>query len=307
MTRRCRVGVQLPEVERRVLWPELIEMARTAEEIGFDSLWCGDHLLYDLAGGVTRGPWEVWTSLAALAAVTERVELGPLVASIGFHAPAMLAKQAATVDAICGGRLILGLGAGWNEREYRAFGFPFDRRVDRFAEALTILSALLREGRIDFAGEFYRLEDCVLDPPATRPGGPPLMIGSTGARMLSIALPIVDSWNVWYSHYGNSVTGFRQLRSRVDALTAAAGREPGSVAATAAVLVRLPGGSGRLMGHYSEDSPQPVSGSAAQIAEHLGALAEAGATHLQLVVDPITTSTIEALGDVLAVLDSASQ
>src|SRR5215204_6879283 len=103
MARRCRVGIQLPEVERRVEWPELAAMARTAEAVGVDSLWMGDHLLYDLPGGVTRGPWEVWTSLAALAAVTERVELGPLVASTSFHAPAMLAKHATTVDGISGG------------------------------------------------------------------------------------------------------------------------------------------------------------------------------------------------------------
>ena len=138
MTRPCRVGVQLPEVERRVLWPELLEMARTAEDVGLDAVWYGDHLLYDLPGGVTRGPWEAWTTLAALAAITERVELGPLVASVGFHAPAMLAKHAATVDGISGGRLILGLGAGWNEREYRAFGFPFDRRVDHPTEEIQL-------------------------------------------------------------------------------------------------------------------------------------------------------------------------
>src|ERR1700733_8953468 len=136
MTRPCRVGIQLPEVERRVEWPELFAMARTAEAVGLDSLWLGDHLLYDLPGGVTRGPWEVWTSLAALAVATERVELGPLVASTSFHAPAMLAKQAATVDAISGGRLIVGLGAGWNEREYRAFGFPYDHPVSRSEAAL---------------------------------------------------------------------------------------------------------------------------------------------------------------------------
>ena len=122
-------------------------MARAAEEAGFDSVWVGDHLLYDLPGGATRGPWEAWTSLAALAAATERVEIGPLVASTSFHAPAMLAKQAATVDAISNGRLILGLGAGWNEREYRAFGFPYDHRVSRFEEAFTVIRTLLRDGR----------------------------------------------------------------------------------------------------------------------------------------------------------------
>src|SRR5713226_5710794 len=184
--RECRVRIQLPEVERRVGWPELFSMARTAEGVGFDSLWVGDHLLYDLPGGVARGPWEAWTALAALAAATERVELGPLVASTSFHAPAMLAKQAATVDAISGGRLILGLGAGWNEREYRAFGFPYDHRVSRFEEAFTIIRRLLRGGRVDFDGAYYRAEDCVLDPGPARPGGPPLMLGSTSPRMMRI-------------------------------------------------------------------------------------------------------------------------
>jgi alkanesulfonate monooxygenase SsuD/methylene tetrahydromethanopterin reductase-like flavin-dependent oxidoreductase (luciferase family) len=219
----------------------------------------------------------------------------------------MLAKHAATVDGISGGRLIVGLGAGWNEREYRAFGFPFDRRVGRFAEALTIISALLRDGRIDYSGEFYRLEDCVLDPPATRPGGPPLMLGSSGERMLSIGLPIVDSWNAWYTHYGNTIVGFQRLRARVDEVAAAAGRDPDSVGKTAAVLVHLPGGAGRVIGRNAADSPHAVTGTTAQIADHLEALADAGATHLQLVVDPITTASIEALGGVLAVLDGAGQ
>jgi probable F420-dependent oxidoreductase len=297
-----RVGVQLPEVERRVPWPELIEMARTAEAVGFDSIWCGDHLLHELPGGGTRGPWEVWTSLAALAAVTERVALGPLVAAAGFHAPAMLAKQAATVDAISGGRLILGLGAGWNEREFRAFGMPFDRRVDRFAEALTIIAGLLRDGRIDFAGEFHRVEDCILDPPPARPGGPPLMVGSTGPRMLSIALPVVDSWNVWYEHYGNSVEGFSRVRARVDESAAAAGRDPATLEATAAVYVRLPGGGGRVVGGEAGETVPPVTGSAAAIAAHLDGLAEAGAAHVQLVLDPITAASIEVAGEALAEL-----
>src|SRR5215470_19229174 len=244
MSRPCRVGIQLPEVERRVEWPELFSMARAAEDVGFDSLWLGDHLLYDLPDGATRGPWEVWTGLAALAAVTKRVELGPLVASTSFHAPAMLAKQAATVDAISGGRLILGLGAGWNEREYRAFGFPYDHRVSRFAEAFTIIRGLLRDGRVDFAGTYYRVEDCVLDPAPVRPGGPPLLLGSTSPRMLRIGLPHVDAWNVWWSDYGNTVDGFGAVRRRVDEMAVQIGCAPGEVAATAAVLVRLPGGTG---------------------------------------------------------------
>src|SRR5919107_2209302 len=155
MTRPCKIGVQLPEVERFVPWPEYLDLARRVEAAGFDSVWLGDHLLYDLPDGSTRGPYEAWTTLAAIAAVTERVELGPLVASTAFHAPAMLAKQAATVDAVSGGRLILGLGAGWNEREYRAFGFPYDHRVSRFEEAFTILRELLREGRSDYHGTWY--------------------------------------------------------------------------------------------------------------------------------------------------------
>src|SRR3954470_15354015 len=112
MPRPLLVGVHLPEVERRVAWPELISMARRAEAVGFDSLWVGDHLLYDLpapegSGTIQRGPWEAWTLLAAIAAVTTTIELGPFVASTSFHAPPMLAKQAATVDAVSGGRLIM--------------------------------------------------------------------------------------------------------------------------------------------------------------------------------------------------------
>lgn len=278
-------------------------MARTAEGVGFDSLWLGDHLLYDLPGGVTRGPWEAWTALAALAAATERVELGPLVASTSFHAPAMLAKQAATVDAISGGRLIVGLGAGWNEREYRAFGFPYDHRVSRFEEAFTIIRGLLRGGRVDFDGAYYRVEDCVLDPGPTRPGGPPLMLGSASPRMMRIGLPHVDAWNVWWSDYGNTPGGFAAVRDRVGEAAVQAGRMPGEVAATAVVLVSLPGGTGRLTGDVSGGPIRPVQGSPADISGHLEAMAGAGATHLQLVVDPITMGSIEMLGDVLATLD----
>jgi alkanesulfonate monooxygenase SsuD/methylene tetrahydromethanopterin reductase-like flavin-dependent oxidoreductase (luciferase family) len=300
VTRSLLVGIQLPEVEWEVTFPELIRMAQTAEAVGFDSIWLGDHLLYDLPVG-PRGPWEVWTSLAALAASTEKVLLGPLVASAGFHQPTMLAKQAATVDAISGGRLILGLGAGWNEREYRAFGFPYDRRVSRFEEAFTIIRTLLADGEIDFDGEFYRAENCVLHPRAVRPGGPPLMVGSVRPRMLSITLPYVDSWNVWWSDYGNTPDGFAALKANVDAQAVALGRA--AVTATCAVLVQLPDGGGRQMGGYGTKAIEPLRGDAASLAAQLATFAAAGAEHIQLVVDPITRQSIEWFADVLNLLD----
>ncbi|HEX6150959.1 LLM class flavin-dependent oxidoreductase [Nocardioides sp.] len=297
MTRPCKVGVQLPEVERFVPWPEYLDLARRAESAGFDSIWVGDHLVYDLPDGSTRGPYEAWTTLAAIATATERVEIGPLVASTGFHAPAMLAKQAATVDAISQGRLILGLGAGWNRREFDAFSFPYDRRVSRFEEALAIIAPLLREGRTTFHGQFHDVDDCVLDPRPVREGGPPIMLGSNSPRMLSIGLPVVDSWNVWWSVYGNSVERFAQVKADVDAVMPV-GR---SVDASAAVLVTLPGGRGRLMGETYDASVTTVTPD--DLGQHIRGVAAAGAMHLQLVLDPITAESIDMIGAVLADLD----
>ena len=149
---RASVGIQLPEVEREVRWPEYLAMARAAEAGGFDSIWLGDHLLYRDDGEDERGPWEAWTLLAALAAVTERVRLGPLVACAGFHPPGLIAKMAATIGEVSGGRFTLGLGAGWNETEYRAFGIPYDHRVGRFEEAFAIVRGLLAGERVTLDG-----------------------------------------------------------------------------------------------------------------------------------------------------------
>jgi len=301
--RPLKVGIQLPEVEWEARWPDLRAMALRTEELGFDSVWYGDHLLYRRPGeDRARGPWEAWTVLAGLAAVTSRITLGPLVAATAFHAPAMLAKQAATVDEISGGRLALGLGAGWNETEFAAFGFPFDRRISRFAEAFTIIRTLLREGAIDFAGEFYTARDCELVP-RPRPGGPPLMIGSSGPRMLEIAAPHVDAWNAWFNAFGNRPAGIRPLREQVDAVASAAGRDPAAIERSVAVLVRLPGGRGRVQGERANDALPPVSGSPAEIAATLRAFAAEGIAHVQLVLDPITLASLDALAPVLEDLD----
>jgi probable F420-dependent oxidoreductase len=300
--RPLRVGVQLPEVEREVRWLELRDMARAAERVGLDSIWVGDHLLYRGTGRPPRGPWEAWSVLAAVAAVTERVELGPLVASASFHNPAMLAKKAATIDEISGGRLILGLGAGWNEPEYRAYGFPFDHRVDRFEEAFAIVRGLLRDGHVDFEGRYHRARDCLLLPRGPRPDGLPIMIGTTGTRMIRLAAAHADSWNAWFSWYGNRPEGVAKLRADVDAACAEVGRDPTTLERTVAVLVRLGQSDESRRGGPEEEVP-PVQGSPGDVAEVLRAFAREGISHVQLVLDPITVGSIEQLAPVLDVLD----
>jgi alkanesulfonate monooxygenase SsuD/methylene tetrahydromethanopterin reductase-like flavin-dependent oxidoreductase (luciferase family) len=304
MTRRrpLRVGIQLPEIERPVRWPELAAMIGRIESLGFDSVWTGDHYLYRLADGSVDGPWDAWSVLAAAAAITSRVSLGPLVTPIGFYNPAVLAKKAASVDEISGGRLVLGLGAGWNQVEFQAYGVPFDHRVARFEEAFTIVRTLLREGEIDFTGTYFSARDCSLVP-RPRPGGPPIMIGSVGRRMLEITMPYASAWNVWHTDTGNSPAGLAPLRARVAEACARVGRDPAGVEATAVVLVRMPGGKGRRQGDYSQTPSEPLEGSSEAIAEELRGYARAGVAEVQLVVDPITLDSIEGLAPVLDLLD----
>ena len=298
------VGVQLPEVEREVRWPELRAIARTAEQAGFDSIWTGDHLLYRYASGETRGPWEAWTTLAGLAEATDRVALGPLVAATAFHAPFMLAKLASTVDEISGGRLVLGLGAGWNATEFAALGSPFDHRISRFEEAFTIVRTLLAHGSIDFEGEFFTARDAELLPGPARPGGPPLLIGSIGPRMLAATLPYADAWNAWYADTGNHPDGVAPLRRLVDDAARAAGREPADIERTVAVQVRMPGGRGRVMGDTDpKQAVVPLEGPAEVLAEALRAYVREGIGHVQLVVDPITEASVAGLAPVLELLD----
>jgi alkanesulfonate monooxygenase SsuD/methylene tetrahydromethanopterin reductase-like flavin-dependent oxidoreductase (luciferase family) len=279
---RLQVGVQLPEVEREVRWPELLAIAQTVESCGFDSLWVGDHMLYRGDGRPERGPWDVWTVLAALAASTERVRLGPLVASTAFHPPGLIARMAAAIDEVSGGRFVLGVGAGWNETEFRAFGIPFDHKVSRFEEAFTIIRRLLAGETVTFEGRYYRVEEAVLLPQSHR--RVPLMVGSAGPRVIGIASPHADWWNCWYSWYGNTPEGFAEL----------SGRFEGDFRRSACVLVAVDGGAGERP--FEEDA-QPIQPAA--LAEHLEALAEAGADEAILVLDPIDERSVATVAEAL--------
>jgi probable F420-dependent oxidoreductase len=303
VARPLKIGIQLPEVERETRWAELLDMTRAIEDLGYDSVWLGEHLLYRWPDRPPRGPWEAWSMLSAIAAVTDRIEFGPLVACTAFHNPAVLAKQASTIDEISGGRLILGLGAGWNETEFRAFGIPFDHRVDRFEEAFTIIRTLLQDGEIDFDGRFYQARDCEILPHGPRRHGPPLMIGSNGPRMLRIAAPHVQAWNSWFADIGNDPEGIARLRAVVDAACQDVGRDPAEIERTVAVLVQFPDGTGRIQGSYAEAPPPPLIGPSEVMAARLRAFADAGIGHVQLVIDPITRGSIEAFAPVLQLLD----
>jgi alkanesulfonate monooxygenase SsuD/methylene tetrahydromethanopterin reductase-like flavin-dependent oxidoreductase (luciferase family) len=277
-----KVGVQLPEVEREVRWPELLAIARVAEDSGFDSIWVGDHLLYRGDGRPERGPWDAWTVLAALAASTERVRLGPLVAATAFHAPGLIARMAAAIGEISEGRFVLGLGTGWNDTELRAFGIETERKVARFEEAFPIIRRLLDGERVTASGRYYEVDDAVLLPPPRH--RVPLLVGTTGPRVLAAAGPHVDWWNCWYSWYGNTPHGFAELSSRVE----------GDFRRSACVLVSIDGGRGE---RPLEPDAQPVD--VRRLHGHLDELAQTGANEAILVLDPIDEPSVVAVARAL--------
>ena len=266
-------------------WPTIRDLARRAEAGGADSVWVYDHLLFRFDGDAT-GIHEAWTLLSAVAAATERVELGTIVLATSFRPPALLAKMATTLDSISNGRLILGLGCGWHEPEYAAFGFPFDHRVSRFEEALGIVAALVRDGRATFEGTYHRVADCVILPRGPRERIP-ILVAAKGARMLRLAAEHADAWNTaWFGmpddRLGQRVADFR-------AACAAVGRDPASVDATVGVTVKA---------DADEDWGRPGASAAllAQpdvVAHALGAYAALGVSHVQLDVQPATPESFD--------------
>jgi alkanesulfonate monooxygenase SsuD/methylene tetrahydromethanopterin reductase-like flavin-dependent oxidoreductase (luciferase family) len=190
---------------------------------------------------------------------------------------------------------VLGLGAGWNEEEFRAFGIPFDRRISRFEESFAIVRGLLAGERVSLAGRFWSADEAILLPPPAR--RVPLMIGSNGPRVLSIALPYADAWNTWYEDYGNTPEGFAALNARIGDAARAAGREPGAIARSACVLVVLDGAAGE---RRSTPAAPALAGAPERIAQGLRELGEAGADEAIVVVSPSTERSIRALAEVVA-------
>lgn len=304
-------GMQGPGVRR---WSEVSDMARLAEDVGFDSLWVVDHLLYEMVGEEEpRGAWEAWSFLSALAAITSRVELGTLVLEMGWRNPALLAKMADTVEEISGGRLILGVGSGYHRREYDAFGFPFDYKVSRFEEAIQVVCGLLRNGEIYFSGKYCSARDCELKPRGPRENGPPIMIGTnTGSkRMQNITAKHADMWNVFYDTTHNQVAGLINAAPEFEQACRDQNRDVASLQSTVTVLVADPSADpwwDRLptSQRAGQEPLRPVTGTGEEIAQELYRYESAGVAHVQISLEPTNCATIEALAPALAVLHKLS-
>jgi alkanesulfonate monooxygenase SsuD/methylene tetrahydromethanopterin reductase-like flavin-dependent oxidoreductase (luciferase family) len=296
-----------------VRWPNLAATARIAEDAGFDSIWVPDHLLIDgsyaAPDGVSMlaaeteadpasGVWESWSMLAGLAAVTSRIRFGTLVTCTGFRSPAHLARIADTVDEISGGRVILGLGAGDHGREHDAFGFVWPRRIDRFEEALQIIVPLLRDGRVDFAGEFYSARDCEIRPRG-RHGGPPILVGAlgTGPRMLGLVARYADMWNGWFGFKGDERARIEPIRRLVDAACVEQDRDPATLERTVGISVAMPG-------THAVDGT--LTGSPSEIAAGLATYAAFGVDLVQVVMASPTPARVEAFGAVIEELTRVS-
>jgi alkanesulfonate monooxygenase SsuD/methylene tetrahydromethanopterin reductase-like flavin-dependent oxidoreductase (luciferase family) len=292
--RRMKIGIILDISEdsldgRTPTFPDLREMALVAEQVGFDSLWLADHLIYRFPNRPESAPWEALTMLSALAAVTTRIALGTLVLSTSFRPPALLAKMADALDEISEGRFILGLGAGWHQPEYEAFGYPFDHLASRFDEAMQIIVPLLREGHVDFQGQYYQVRNCVLRPRGPSPAGPRILVAGRRPRMLQLIARDADAWNTaWHTDAGI-------VKERLDEFTQACatiGRDLATIEITVGTDVRF-------QPRKDDGSPDnAISGTPEEIAGRLQAFADVGISHLIVGLDAITPASIEQLGHI---------
>lgn len=260
-------------------WDEIRRFAERAEAVGVDSLWVFDHMYSNVPGTEPRGQHEAWSLLTALAVATEKVELGQLVMCASFRPPAVLAKMAVTTDQISGGRLTLGLGAGWHDQEYRAFGFPLDHRVSRFDEALQIIVPLLRGETVTVHGRFHTIDEAVLLPRADR--RIPILIAGNRPRMLRLTARYADAWNTAWFWEPN-----QKLHDRLaafDTALAEEGREVTSVRRTIGIEVQeadQPSAAKRLADLFATYSGLPVD-------------------DLILVLQPMNVASLDRLGEAI--------
>jgi probable F420-dependent oxidoreductase len=294
---QMKIGLIMPiaeddETHATPGYAEIRAIALRAEAAGFDSIWVYDHLLYRFGDKPTAGIWECWSLLTALAEATSRVQLGTLVMCVPFRNPAVLAKMADTLDEISQGRLILGLGAGWHQPEFDAFGLPFDHKVDRFEEALQIIVPLLREGQVDFTGKYYSAPRCELRPRGPSARGPEILIASFKPRMLELTARYADSWNTAWLGQPSALAG---RRAALEAACATAGRDPASLAVTVGVSVAYPDPAKPL-----EPAPSPdkvLTGSPAEVAAGLRGYAELGVAHVICSLDRVTPAAVDWLAE----------
>jgi len=282
-----KVGIVLPQAAEDGAggtWADIAGLARQAEAGGIDSLWICDHFFYRLEDGREVGYHEAWTLISALAAVTTRVEIGTLVLATSFRSPGLLAKMAATADDIAGGRLILGLGCGWYEPEYQAFGFPFDHRVGRFEESLRITAGLIRGERVTLEGTWTRVEDTVVLPPPR--ASMQILVAAKGERMLSLTARHADAWQTAW--FGRPDERYRGRHADLIAACAAEDRDPDTLDVTVGVSVDESGGEAAL----------PLD--AAAIADGLAAWAAEGVDHLQFGMASTTPATVAVILDAVA-------
>lgn len=269
---------------------DIQRLATIAEDAGVDSFWLADHLIYRFPEMGESGAWEVFTFLSGVAAATSRIQLGPLVACTSFRNPALLAKMADSLDEISDGRFILGLGAGWHKPEYDAYGYPFDHRASRFEEALQIIIPLLRDGHVDFHGQYYEVPNLNLRPRGPTQGGPPIWIGSHQPRMLRLTAKYAGAWNtVWHRW----PAGVEKAYPTIVEACEAEGRDPATLELTAGTIVKLLG-----PGEKKDDDYKGIQGEPEEVADGLRGFATVGVKHLVVQVDGSDATGAERFGAV---------
>jgi alkanesulfonate monooxygenase SsuD/methylene tetrahydromethanopterin reductase-like flavin-dependent oxidoreductase (luciferase family) len=292
-----KIGVTLPMAEddepgTMPSYADIRAVARATEDAGFDSIWGYDHLLFrddDEDGGIH----ECWTIMSALAEATSAVRLGILVMCTAFRNPALLAKMAATLDHVSDGRLILGLGCGWHDPEFEAFGYPTDHKVGRFEEALTVIHGLIRDGRATLDGRWVQARDAVLAPPARR--DLPILIAAKRPRMLELTARYADSWNeAWFGMPDERWAG---LRRDLDAACVAVGRDPSTLERTVGVNVRID----ELAAASGGGSESRLSGGPEAIAAGIAAYAAHGTGELIAALEPSTAEAVQHFADAVRI------